>query len=153
MNHFGSFATVFQHSGAPHMHWNGDTNFIGGRWMRDPSGLVKPQRSPIDGSEIGSLCWSSRSAAQSAIAAARAAFETWRRVPVWERAKTLRRIGDAIQARRAEIAQLLTLEQGKPYAEAHFEVGKSVDGFNLAADLVKYLEGATIPTKIPQSAG
>ena len=34
-------------------------------------------------------------------------------------------------------------------AEADFEVGKSVDGFNLAADLVKYLEGSTIPTEDP----
>ena len=61
----------------------------------------------------------------------------------------MRRIGEAIAARRAELAALLTLEQGKPYAESFFEVGKSVDGFNLAADLVKYLEGNTIPTEDP----
>ena len=61
----------------------------------------------------------------------------------------MRRIGEAIAARRAELAALLTLEQGKPYAESYFEVGKSVDGFNLAADLVKYLEGNTIPTEDP----
>ena len=56
-----------------------------------------------------------------------------------------------MQSQRAasELAALLTLEQGKPYAEAYFEVGKSVDGFNLAADLVKYLEGQTIPTEDP----
>jgi succinate-semialdehyde dehydrogenase/glutarate-semialdehyde dehydrogenase len=68
---------------------------------------------------------------------------------VWDRARLLRRIGHAITAHREDLARLLTLEQGKPYAEAYFEVGKSVDGFNLAADLVKYLEGATIPTEDP----
>lgn len=131
------------------MRKNGETNFIGGRWRCDPAGEVRPQPSPIDESVVGDLCWSSRGAAQEAIAAARGAFTGWRKVPVWERARTLRRIGDAITARREELAKLLTLEQGKPFAEAYFEVGKSVDGFNLAADLVKYLEGTTIPTEDP----
>ena len=81
------------------------------------------------------------------IAAARQAQAGWRKVSVWERASAMRRIGEAIAARRAELAALLTLEQGKPYAEAYFEVGKSIDGFNLAADLVKYLEGNTDPDR------
>ena len=127
----------------------GHTNFIGGKWCIDGAGAIRPQHSPIDGSEIGFLTWSTRAAAQQAIAAARAAQGQWRRVPVWERAKLMRRIGDAMSARHHELAELLTLEQGKPRAEALFEVGKSVDGFNLAADLVKYLEGATIPTEDP----
>jgi succinate-semialdehyde dehydrogenase/glutarate-semialdehyde dehydrogenase len=126
-----------------------DTNFIGGRWSVDPEGEVKAQFSPIDESEIGQLCWSSRGAARQAIEAARVAQPTWRKVSVWDRAKMMRRIGDAIASHRTELAHLLTLEQGKPFTEAYFEVGKSVDGFNLAADLVKYLEGATIPTEDP----
>ena len=131
------------------MRENGETNFIGGRWQGDPGGEVKPLHSPIDESVIGSLCWSTRGAAQQAIAAARRAQPGWRKVSIWDRAKALRRIGDAISARRTDLAKLLTLEQGKPYAEAFFEVGKSVDGFNLAANLVRYLEGATIPTEDP----
>jgi len=125
------------------------TNFIGGSWKTDPSGEVRVQHSPIDESPIGAVCWSTRAAAVEAIAAARSAQAGWRKISTWDRAKAMRRIGDAIAARRAALAQLLTLEQGKPYAEAYFEVGKSVDGFNLAADLVKYLEGATIPTEDP----
>jgi acyl-CoA reductase-like NAD-dependent aldehyde dehydrogenase len=128
---------------------NGETNFIGGHWRSDPQGETRPQHSPIDESAIGLLCWSSRQAAVDAIAAARAAQPGWRKVSTWDRARAMRRIGDAITASHEELARLLTLEQGKPYAEAYFEVGKSVDGFNLAADLVKYLEGSTIPTEDP----
>lgn len=128
---------------------SGQTNFVGGRWSGDPQGEARPQHSPIDGRPIGLLCWSSRQAAIDAIAAARAAQPRWRKVSTWDRARAMRRIGDAITARREELARLLTLEQGKPYAEAHFEVGKSVDGFNLAADLVKYLDGSTIPAEDP----
>lgn len=128
---------------------DGHTNFIGGRWRGDAQGEPKQQHSPIDGNPIGLLCWSSRQAAIDAIAAARAAQPCWRKVSVWDRAKAMRRIGDAIGAHRDALARLLTLEQGKPFAEAYFEVGKSIDGFNLAADLVKYLEGSTIPTEDP----
>ncbi len=127
----------------------GKTNFIGGKWRDDAAGETRPAFSPIDGSEIGLLCWSTRQAAADAVAAARQAAATWRKVPVWERAKAMRRIGDAILANRESLAALLTLEQGKPLAEADFEVGKAADGFNLAADLVKYLEGDTIPTEDP----
>ncbi len=128
---------------------NAQTNYVGGRWRGDPQGEVKTQLSPIDESEIGPLTWSSRALAQEAIAAARTAQTGWRKVSTWDRARAMRRIGEAIAKRREQIATLLTLEQGKPYAEAYFEVGKSVDGFNLAADLVKYLEGSTIPTEDP----
>ena len=123
------------------------SNFIGGNWVNDGAGDVRAVHSPIDGAEIGTMVWSTRQAAKDAIAAARKAQAGWRKIPVWERASAMRRIGEAITARRADLAALLTLEQGKPYAEAYFEVGKSVDGFNLAADLVKYLEGNTIPTE------
>lgn len=128
---------------------NGETNFIGGRWQGDPRGEIRPVHSPIDGSRIGLLSWSSRQAAAEAVSAARAAQPAWSKASIWDRAKAMRRIGEAIAARRADLAALLTLEQGKPYAEAFFEVGKSADGFHLAADLVKYLEGNTIPTEDP----
>jgi len=128
---------------------DGVSNFIGGAWRDDPAGEIKPVRSPIDGSTIGTMSWSSRHAAVEAIVAARRAQPAWCKVSTWDRASAMRRIGDAIAARRSELAALLTLEQGKPYAESYFEVGKSVDGFNLAADLVKYLEGQTIPTEDP----
>lgn len=128
---------------------DGVSTSIGGVWRGDPAGEVRPVHSPIDGSVIGTMSWSSRPAAIRAIAAARRAQPAGRKVSTWDRAQAMRRIGEAIAAHRPELAALLTLEQGKPYAEALFEVGKSMDGFNLAADLVKYLEGQTIPTEDP----
>lgn len=125
------------------------TNFINGKWQGDPGGETCPVYSPIDQSEIGLMTWSCRQTAADAVEAAGAAQMRWRKVSVWDRAKALRRIADSISKNQSQLAALLTLEQGKPLAEAMFEVGKSVDGFNLAADLVKYLEGNTIPTEDP----
>lgn len=123
------------------------TNFIDGTWEAEPTGRIRPAVSPIDNTPLGDIAWSTRETAGRAIAAARAAQPAWGRLSHWDRAAMLRRIADAILAHRDALARLLTLEQGKPLAEADFEVGKSSDGFNLAADLVKFLEGRTIPTE------
>jgi succinate-semialdehyde dehydrogenase/glutarate-semialdehyde dehydrogenase len=125
-------------------------NYIGGAWTAAAASERHAVTSPIDGSSIGSIAWSDRATAVEAIAAARAAQSAWRRTPLWDRARLCRRIADAIHHRQTELAALLCLEQGKPLAEATFEVGKAADGFDLAADLVRYLEGATIPTEDPR---
>jgi succinate-semialdehyde dehydrogenase/glutarate-semialdehyde dehydrogenase len=127
----------------------GSTNHIGGRWEAEPSGARRDALSPIDGAKLGEIAWSSRETVNRAIAAARTAQPAWGREPVWGRAAILRRMADRVDAARESLAQLLTLEQGKPLAEARFEVGKAADGFRLAADLVRFLEGRTIPVEDP----
>ena len=57
-----------------------------------------------------------------AVAAARKAFPSWAATPLAERAKLLNRLADTIEARAAELAPILTQEQGKPLGGAHFEL-------------------------------
>ena len=116
-------------------------NWIGGRWVDALDGSRRAIRSPIDLAEIGSIAWSGRPDAVAAITAARAAQPDWRKVPPFERARHMRRIADEIRRRQDALADLLTLEQGKPLAEARFETGKAADGFDLAADMVRFMEG------------
>lgn len=59
---------------------------------------------------------------EAAVAAAKAAFRAWSSLPLKERAKTLLRLADVIEARQAEFARLLTEEQGKPLSNAALEV-------------------------------
>lgn len=59
---------------------------------------------------------------EAAIAAARAAFPAWRDTPWAERAAIVNRIGETIAANAAELAAMLTREQGKPAEQAQFEV-------------------------------
>ena len=125
------------------------TNFIGGKWTAVGDGERRLVHSPIDQAETGSIAWSDRATAAAALAAAREAQVAWRKVPVFERAAVCRRIATEIRRRHAELSALLCREQGKPMAEASFEAGKTADGFDLAADLVRYLEGTTIPTADP----
>ncbi|MEM1437070.1 MAG: aldehyde dehydrogenase family protein [Pseudomonadota bacterium] len=57
-----------------------------------------------------------------AVAAAQAAFGSWRNVPIDERKAVVGRIADAIEANATELAQILTQEQGKPIGDATGEV-------------------------------
>jgi succinate-semialdehyde dehydrogenase/glutarate-semialdehyde dehydrogenase len=125
-------------------------NCIGGAWTAPRTGEQRTILSPIDGAEIGAIAWSGREDAVAAIAAARTALPAWRKTSVFHRAKACRRIADAIRSHRDELAALLCVEQGKPMPEAWFEVGKAADGFDLAASLAPFLEGATIPAEDPR---
>ena len=62
----------------------------------------------------------------AAVAAAKTAFPSWAATPIETRRQALRAIADALEARSAEFARLLTEEQGKPLAHAGYEIGGSV---------------------------
>ena len=122
-------------------------NHIGGRWDTEPETM--PALNPATDEPIGRLPRSSRETARRAIAAARAAQPGWAATPVWQRAKACLAIAAQIDGARDRIARTLSLEQGKPFKEAHGEVGKAADGFRLAAELVKQLGGETLPAEDP----
>lgn len=68
----------------------------------------------------------------------------------WDRSRLCLRIADAIDGRADELALALAKDQGKPFhSEAKVEVGAAVAGFREAAELVKYLEGSTLPCEAP----
>jgi RHH-type transcriptional regulator, proline utilization regulon repressor / proline dehydrogenase / delta 1-pyrroline-5-carboxylate dehydrogenase len=65
--------------------------------------------------------------ADRAIAAAKAAFHTWKKTPVQERVAILRRAADLLEARRHELNAWMVLEGGKPLQQADVEVSEAAD--------------------------
>jgi acyl-CoA reductase-like NAD-dependent aldehyde dehydrogenase len=61
-----------------------------------------------------------------AVAAAKAAFATWKNVPIERRRQLLGKLGDGLESRTAELARLLTQEQGKPLPAAMHEIRGAV---------------------------
>ena len=59
-------------------------------------------------------------------------------------------MADVIDSRRAEIAEDLVVEHGKPMAEAIGEVASAANGFRLAAAEARRLTGETIPVEDPR---
>lgn len=83
----------------------------------------------------------SKAQLDKAVAAAKAAFPAWSRTPIETRKAALNAIADVIQANAAELARLLTQEQGKPLADATGEVYG-------ASAFFRYFTSLDLPAKV-----
>lgn len=79
-------------------------------------------RNPATGQIFAAVPDAGAAELEAAIAAARGAFPAWRDTPWADRAAIVNRIGETIAANAAELAAMLTREQGKPAEQAQFEV-------------------------------
>ena len=82
---------------------------------------------PATGERVSSLPWASEQEVDSAIALAEQGYRQWRHVSLEQRADALRKVGNALRARAEEMAQMISLEMGKPIAQARGEVTKSAN--------------------------
>lgn len=82
---------------------------------------------PTTGETLSSLPWAIEQQVDSAIALAEQGYRQWRKVSVAQRATTLRNVGAAMRARSEALAQMISLEMGKPIAQARGEVAKSAN--------------------------
>lgn len=83
----------------------------------------------------------------SAIEAASRAFKTWRRVNPFERSRLLHAIADEIAKDERAIAMSITVEMGKPLAEAQGEARKLAKAFHYYAEEAVRIYGETIPNE------
>jgi succinate-semialdehyde dehydrogenase/glutarate-semialdehyde dehydrogenase len=82
-----------------------------------------------------------------ALAAADKGFKIWRKVSAFDRSKVMRKAADILRERADNIAQLLTLEQGKPLAEAKGEVLAGADVIDWFAEEARRAYGRVIPAR------
>ncbi len=106
-------------------HFQREANLIGGQWVQADSGQTFDVVNPANGQRIGTVPKSGRAETRRAIEAAQAAFGEWSKRSALDRSKLLRKLHDAIMDNQEALAELLTLEQGKPLFESRGEVGMS----------------------------
>jgi 1-pyrroline-5-carboxylate dehydrogenase len=87
--------------------------------------------------------------AEEAMRAAQAAFQTWSRTPVGERAALLFRAADLIRERKFEFCAWLSYEVGKNWAEADADVGETIDFLEFYGREALRLDEATTPIQLP----
>lgn len=104
---------------------------IGGEYRRARS--LDTVVDPTDGSTVARVYASTRRDVLDAIGKAHSAREATAALPLRTRAKILRDVAKGIQAHRAELAELIVREAGKPLADAEAEVDRAVTTFTLAA--------------------
>jgi acyl-CoA reductase-like NAD-dependent aldehyde dehydrogenase len=125
-------------------------NFIGGSWVPASGDRVREIVSPVTGETIAEALDASSADVDRAVEAANAAQPRWAALSAWERADVCHAIADLIDERREEFARALSLEQGKPYvAEALPDIDETAENFRIAAEDVKRMETAVIPSRDP----
>ena len=117
---------------------------IDGEWRGGRTGQTLPVRDPSSGKEIGRVAVADREDLDEALAAAARGFRTWRRVPAFERAKLMREAARLFRERADATARLLTLENGKPLAEAKAEVMFCADIIEWFAEEGKRVAGRIV---------
>ena len=96
--------------------------FIGGQWRAAEDGATLTVQDPATGETIKTIASATVADGKAAMDAAADAFPSWAATPVRERAELLRRAFDLLQERKEEFALLMSIEMGKPIAEARGEV-------------------------------
>ncbi|MEH2244695.1 L-glutamate gamma-semialdehyde dehydrogenase [Nostoc sp.] len=89
---------------------------------------------------VGKVGFISVEQAQQAMQAAKAAFPAWRKTPAKQRADILRKAGDLMELRRAELSVWIVLEVGKPVKEADGEVSEAIDFCRYYAEEIERLD-------------
>ncbi|MGI8507533.1 MAG: L-piperidine-6-carboxylate dehydrogenase [Solirubrobacteraceae bacterium] len=106
-------------------------------------------RSPITGEDLFDVAGAGPAEVEAAIAAAKAAFASWRTVPAPVRGALVKRLGTLLLEHKAEIADLITIEAGKIPSEALGEVQEMIDICDFAVGLSRQLDGRTMPSERP----
>lgn len=126
--------------------------WIGGKWRRSAEKVEVIN--PYNQEPIGVTYSASAEDVETALAEAANAFREMRRMPAFRRAEMLHQIAEGLKSRREAVARTITLESGKPIADARAEVNRAVNTFQIASEEAKRIEGEVIPLDLmPGSEG
>jgi aldehyde dehydrogenase (NAD+) len=116
-------------------------------WVPSESGKTFPTINPSTGEEICQVAEADAADVDKAVIVARAAFEgPWRKLRASERGRLLHRLADLIEKNADELAQLETLDNGKPISVAKaVDVAKTVACYRYFAGWADKVQGKTIP--------
>jgi len=126
------------------------SNLIGGEWTGARSGKVFQTQNPGDTREaVAEYPLSNQEDARAAIDAAQDAFGAWSAMTPVARGRILSKTSQILDARKAELAELLTREEGKTLLESQGEVQRAIDIFRFFGGISYTLGGQTIPHDMP----
>ncbi|WP_085297116.1 NAD-dependent succinate-semialdehyde dehydrogenase [Cognaticolwellia mytili] len=122
-------------------------SYIAGNWQSSQTSF--DVLNPATGETVAQVSDASVEEATLAVAAANKAFKAWSALPAHERAKLLRNWFNLMMEHQDDLARILTLEQGKPLAEAKGEIAYGAGFIEWFAEEGKRVYGDTIPSLSP----
>jgi len=122
--------------------------YLNGAWVGEPQ---DPVLNPADGTPITSVPALSEVEAEAAVSAAYQALQPWAGQLAAVRAAALRRWLEQIRQHRDDLAKILTAEQGKPLAEASWEIDYAASFVEFYAEEALRIAGEILPSHLPKS--
>ncbi|MFH8799196.1 NAD-dependent succinate-semialdehyde dehydrogenase [Streptomyces sp. NPDC017936] len=120
--------------------------YIAGEWCQGGTGRTAPIVNPATEEVIGDVPLAAPADLDRALGAAAEGFRTWRATPMAERTGILHAAAGLLTERAAEVGRIMTLEQGKPLAEATGEVRRVAGTLRWHADDARRAYGRIVPS-------
>lgn len=129
---------------------------IDGKWVEALSGKTFPTHNPATEDILVHVAEGDKEDIERAVVAARRAFESgpWSKITPSERGRLIWKLSDLVEKNLEELAQLETLDNGKPIGVARAaDVPLTADLFRYMAGWATKIEGNTIPISVPYTPG
>ena len=123
--------------------------YIDGQFLSGDGRREQDVWDPATGQTIAKLPHASRADLDHALASAQKAFQSWKHSSPMDRSKILRKVGELARERAKEIGHNITLDQGKPLAEAIAEVVSCADHADWHAEECRRIYGRVVPARLP----
>ena len=123
--------------------------YINGEWVDADNGETMPVFNPASKEKIIEIPNAGAAETRRAIEAADVAFQSWKMLVAKERSAILKRWFNLIMENQADLAQLMTAEQGKPLAESSGEVAYGASFVEWFAEEGRRIYGDTIASNNP----
>ncbi|MFR9650674.1 MAG: aldehyde dehydrogenase [Rikenellaceae bacterium] len=123
--------------------------YIGGEWRTPFNGEYTEVYNPSDDSVVGMVANGGVEDSVAALEAAEAAQKSWAAMPARQRADLLYAFCDEIMANQEALARMITMEQGKLFKIAMFEVGVCASFIRYACEWARRIEGDIVPSDNP----
>ncbi|MGE3993887.1 NAD-dependent succinate-semialdehyde dehydrogenase [Pseudorhodoplanes sp.] len=121
---------------------------IDGKWIGAEGRTTQPVIDPATEDVLGYLPHAAASDLDRALHAAEQSFRSWKRVPARKRGEILKMAASLIRERAEHITRLVTLEEGKPLAEARIETAMAADTLEWYAEEGRRAYGRIIPSAV-----
>lgn len=120
------------------------SQLINGQFITSSSTQFIAVTNPANNQEISRLPLSSKEDMDQAIQSAQTAFETWKKIPISERARVMLRYQHLLKEHHDEIATILSEETGKTFEDAKGDVWRGIEVVEQAANVASLMMGETV---------
>ena len=121
--------------------------FIDGKWQPSEKKETYEVINPATEEAIGKASKATPADVEKTLKSAEKGFAIWRNTPPWQRSYIIRKIADLMRKKSEVLAKWLTLEVGKPLAEARGEISGAADIFEWNAEETKRIYGQTVESR------